>query len=115
MGPIGDGWMALVLIIVGAVLPTEIWRWLGLVIGGRINPRSDVLFFVRATATGIIAAFVARAVLFPVGVLANVPVWLRVAALLSALAAYALLGRHIIAGVAAGVAALLAGMLLLSG
>lgn len=113
MSPIGDGVGAAVLIVAGAALPTEIWRWLGLAIGWRINPNSEILFFVRATATGIVAAFVAHAVFFPVGGLATTPIGLRAAALVVGVLAFYTLKSNVLFGVGAGVATLLLGLWLL--
>lgn len=115
MSPIGEGWQAAVLIIVAAALPTEIWRWLGLAIGWRINPRSEILSFVRATATGIIAAFVAHALFFPTGALAGTPIGLRISALGAGLAAFLACGGHVLIGVGAGVAMLLLGQVVFTG
>ena len=115
MSPIGEGWLAAALIIIAAALPTEIWRWLGLAIGWRINPRSEILLFVRAAATGIIAAFVAHAIFFPTGLLAKTPIALRIAALAGGLVAFTAFRGHVLIGVGAGVAVLLGGQVLFAG
>lgn len=112
MSPIGEGGAAALLVVAGGVLPTEIWRWLGLAVGWRINPNSQFFIFVRSAATGIISAFVAHAVFFPTGSLAGTPLWLRIGAVASAILAFHLLGKHVLAGIGAGIAVLLIGLTL---
>lgn len=110
VSPIGEGWMAAALIVLCAALPTEIWRWLGLIIGQRINPHGGALLLVRAIATGIIAAFVAHSVLFPTGALAMTSIVLRVIAVAAALIVFFIAGRQVFLGVGAGVVALIIGV-----
>jgi branched-subunit amino acid transport protein len=109
VSPIGDGWPALAALICAAVLPTEVWRWIGLLVGRRIDPESMLLHWVRAVATAIIAAFVARAVFFPPGGLAEVPLWLRLAAMAAGAAAYAASRGFVFLGVGAAVLVLMFG------
>ena len=113
MSPIGEGWMAVGTILLCAALPTEIWRWLGLVLGRNINPQGEVLNLVRAVATGIIAAFVAHAVMFPSGSLASVPLYIRLIAVGAGVAAYAVTGQRIFVGAALTVVTLVIGLALI--
>lgn len=106
MSPIGDGLAAFAAIVAACALPTQVWRWLGVTIGRGIDPDSDVLLWVRAVATAIIAAFVANVVFFPTGGLAETPLWLRLAAMACGLAAYLLARRVVVVGVAAAVVTL---------
>ena len=59
----------LVLILVG-FLPSEVWRWLGIVLGRGLDENSEIILWVRGVATALIAAVVARIVLIPPGALA---------------------------------------------
>ena len=76
---IGD-WHALLMLLVAGFLPNEIWRMLGLWFGGGIDEGSELLIWVRAVATAILAGVIAQIVVQPPGALASVPAWLRYAA-----------------------------------
>ena len=70
----------LALLLIG-FLPSEVWRWLGIVLGRGLDENSEIIMWVRAVATALVAAVVARITLFPPGALAAVPVEVRLAAL----------------------------------
>ena len=69
----------LVLILVG-FLPNEIWRALGLVVARGLNEDSEIVVWSRAVATAILAAVIAKLILFPSGTLDNIPLAVRVGA-----------------------------------
>ncbi len=69
---IGD-WHALVILLVAGVIPNQIWRMLGLWFGGGIDEGSELLIWVRAVATAILAGVIAEIVVQPPGALASVP------------------------------------------
>jgi hypothetical protein len=100
----------LALLLVG-FLPSEVWRWLGLVIGGGLNEESEIILWVRGVATALVAGVVARIVMVPPGALATVPLSVRLAALACGFAAFLLIRRSAFAGVLVGEAALIAGAL----
>ena len=72
----GDPQALLVLVIAG-FLPNEVWRMLGLWLGGGVDEGSEVLIWVRAVATAILAGVIAQILVQPPGALASVPDWLR--------------------------------------
>ncbi len=100
----------LALILLG-FLPSEIWRWLGIVIGGGLDEDSEIILWVRAVATALIAAVCARIVLIPPGALATVPLEVRLAALGAGFLAFLLIRRSAFTGVLVGEAVLVAGAL----
>ncbi len=51
---IGD-WNALLVLLIAGFLPNEVWRMLGLWLGGGVNEGSELLVWVRAAATAILA------------------------------------------------------------
>jgi hypothetical protein len=106
-------WPYLVLIFVG-FLPNEIWRLLGLVLARRLNEGTEVLVWVRAVATAILAGVIGKLIFFPAGALIGVPLSVRIGALVLGLVAFALIRRSVFAGVVVGEAALIAGAMLLS-
>src|SRR6266851_2554581 len=69
-GVLGEGHALLVLLIAG-FLPNEIWRMLGLWLGGGVNEGSELLVWVRAVATAILAGVIAQILVQPPGSLAN--------------------------------------------
>ena len=105
---IGD-WHALVLLLVAGVIPNQIWRMLGVWLGGGLDEGSDLLMWVKAVATAILAGVIAQIMLEPPGALANVSALLRYGALLAGFVAFAATRRSILAGVACGEIVMLAG------
>ena len=75
----GD-WHALLILLVAGVIPNQIWRMLGLWLGGGLDEGSELLVWVRAVATAILAGVIAQIVVQPPGALASVPDWLRYSA-----------------------------------
>jgi len=106
-------WPYLVLILAG-FLPNEIWRLLGLVLARRLNEGAEVLVWVRAVATAILAGVIGKLIFFPAGALTSVPLSVRIGALALGLLAFALIRRSVFAGVLVGEAALIAGAMVLS-
>jgi hypothetical protein len=100
----------LVLLLIG-FLPSEVWRWLGVLLGRSLDEESEIVLWVRAVATALVAGVIARIVFFPPGGLATLPLELRLGAIGCGLAAFFLLRRSPFAGVIAGEAALVAGAL----
>ena len=100
---------ALLILIVAGFLPNEVWRMLGLWLGGGVDEGSEVLVWVRATATAILAGVIAQILIQPPGALASVPDWLRYGAVATGFLAFMLSRRSIFAGVVTGEIVLLAG------
>ncbi|MGB5213811.1 MAG: AzlD domain-containing protein [Anderseniella sp.] len=74
-----------VALIVAAMIPagfiaTYMWRALAVVAVTRIDPESDLLLWVRAVSTALVAALVMRMIIAPSGVLATIAVEHRFAA-----------------------------------
>lgn len=103
----------LALLLVG-FLPSEVWRWLGVMLGGGLDEQSEIILWVRAVATALITAVVARIVLIPPGALAGVPLSVRLAALAAGFLAFLLIRRSAFAGVLVGEAVLIGGALAFS-
>jgi branched-subunit amino acid transport protein len=105
---IGD-WHALVILLIAGVFPNQIWRMLALWFGSGIDEGSELLIWVRAVATAILAGVIAQILLQPPGALASVPGWLRLAALAAGAAGFIATRWSIFAGVACGEIVLIAG------
>ena len=98
----------LVLILVG-FLPNEAWRMLGIVVAHGLDEGSELVIWVRAVATALLAGVVAKITLFPPGGLADVPLSVRLCAIAFGFAAFLIVRRSVFAGVVAGEAALILG------
>ena len=105
---IGD-WHALVVLVIAGVIPNQIWRMLGLWFGGGLDEGSELLVWVRAVATAILAGVIAQILVSPPGALASVPGWLRYAAVAAGFAVFIVTRRSIFAGVVCGELVMLAG------
>ena len=105
---IGD-WHALLVLVIAGFLPNEVWRVLGLWFGGGVDEGSELLVWVRAVATAILAGVIAQILVLPPGSLATVPDWLRYGAVAAGFAIFMLTRRSIFAGVVCGEMVLLAG------
>ncbi|WP_127089802.1 AzlD domain-containing protein [Aquabacter cavernae] len=102
-------WSAILVVILAGFLPTEVWRSLAIVAGRRLQEGSEVLQWVRAVATALLAAVVARLIFVPTGMLVEAPLWLRLACVASGLAAFFAVRRSVFAGVLVGEVVLIGG------
>jgi hypothetical protein len=106
-----DLWPYLLLVLVG-FLPNEIWRVLGLVAARGLDEDSEIVVWVRAVATAVLAAVIAKLTIFSPGALASVPLAIRLLAVASGVAGYFVIRRSVFAGVIVGEAVLIVGTLL---
>lgn len=109
---LGELW-PYVFVLVAGFLATEMWRWIGVLVGARLDEASPALAWVRAVATALVAGVISKMLLSPGGALATTPALLRIIAAGIGLAAYLALGRRLFIGVAAAEAVLIAGWLAL--
>jgi branched-subunit amino acid transport protein len=107
-GFIGD-WHALVTLFIAGVIPNQIWRMFGVLFGSGIDEGSELLVWVRAVATAILAGVIAQIVVQPPGALASVPDALRYSAVIAGFLAFISIKRSIFAGVLCGEIVLLGG------
>jgi branched-subunit amino acid transport protein len=105
---LGD-WHSLLVLVIAGFLPNEVWRMLGLCLGGGVDEGSELLVWVRAVATAILAGVIAQILVLPPGALASVPDWLRYAAVAAGFASFIVTRRSIFAGVVGGEVVMLAG------
>jgi hypothetical protein len=99
-------WGYLVLVLVG-FLPSDVWRLLGVIIGRGLDEESELLVWVRAVATAVLAGVIAKILFFPPGSLAAMPLWVRLTAIALGFTAFLLVRRSVFAGIATGEAVLL--------
>ncbi len=107
-----NGWWIYLVIVVAGWLATDIWRYLGVIVGNRLDEDSEALQWVRAVATALVMAVTSKLVFFPTGTLADTPLWLRLGALGAGFLAFLLAGQRVIVCVVVSISLLIAGMML---
>lgn len=105
-----EGYWPYVFIAIAGWLATDIWRWLGVLAGNRLDENSEALTWVKAVATALVAAVIAKLVVYPTGELESSPLWLRLGAVAIGGVAFFASGRKQIWGIVAAIAALAAGL-----
>ena len=101
----------LALILVG-FLPNEFWRLLGIVASRSLDEGSELLMWVRAVATAVLAGVISQLILMPPGPLATLPLAARLSAVAAGFAVFLIARGSVFAGVLAGELALIAGAML---
>jgi hypothetical protein len=109
---IGD-WQSYVLLALAGLVPNEIWRLLGLWASRGIDEGAELMIWVRAVATAILAGVIAQVLISPPGALAAAPLWLRLGAVAVGVAIFFAARRSTLAGVVAAEVALMGGIHLL--
>lgn len=90
------------LIFVSAIFATYIWRFAAVMISHRIEPNHPIFEWFTCLAYGIIAALVARSLVFPIGILQEIPLWQRLCSMAIAFLGFYLLGRKLWIGILFG-------------
>ncbi len=103
-------WPYLFILLIGW-LPTDIWRALGVLLSGGIDENSEMLVFVRAVATALVAAVISKLILFPAGNLAIAPIELRVFAASLGFASFIISGKRVFIGILVAESILIGGSL----
>ena len=98
----------LALILVG-LLPNEVWRVLGLVVVRGLSEDSQIIVWVRAVATAILAGVMAQLIMTTSGALAAIPLFVRIGAAALGFAAFLVARRSVFVGVLVGEMLFLAG------
>ena len=105
-------WPYLFIFLAGSVA-TDMWRFLGVYFAGHLDENAEILVLVRTMATALVAAVIAKLILYPDGALAASPVWLRIGAAVMGFAAYLFAGKKVFAGVIGAEAVLVIGLMAL--
>lgn len=108
----GEYWVYGVIILAGW-LATDIWRWLGVLAGNRLDDDSEALKWVKAVATALVMAVTVKLIVFPAGSLEATPLWLRLGAALAGFVAFLLAGQRVVVGVVVPVVLLALGLAVL--
>ena len=106
-------WWPYLFILIAGWAATDIWRFLGVLVGNRLAEDSDIMVLVRTVATALVAAVIGNLIIFPSGALAATPMALRIVAAAAGFAAYLLARKSMVVGITAAEAVLIAGYLAL--
>ena len=98
----------LALALVG-FLPNEVWRVLGLVLVRGLSEDSQIVVWVRAVATAILAGVLAQLIMTSTGALAAIPLFVRIGSAVIGFAAFVLARKSVFVGVLVGETVFLAG------
>lgn len=91
----------LIMVLVAAV-PTGLWRVSGIVLARRLSSQSEIFEWVRFVATALLAGVVSKLLFSSTGVLAEVPLSIRIGAIASAFLVFMLCKRSVLIGVLVG-------------
>lgn len=83
---------------------TWLWRGLGVLLSGRLDPKSAMFEWVSCVAYALVAGLIARIIVAPSGLLAETALADRLLACAAALLAYHLARRNMFAGMVSGLA-----------
>jgi hypothetical protein len=103
------------LVVVFGFLPSEVWRVLAVFLSRGFDEKAEILVWVRAVATALVAGVVAKILFAPSGALVAVPLAWRLGALALGVAAFFTARRSVMTGVIVGEAALVAAAWLAAG
>ena len=92
--------------ILACALATYLWRAGGVALAARLDLDSPALRWFGCVAYALVAGLVARLIVLPAGPLAGMGLGTRLTATAIGIAVFAATGRSLLAGVAAGAAAL---------
>ncbi|MDZ7602096.1 MAG: AzlD domain-containing protein [Hoeflea sp.] len=106
-------WWPYVFIAIAGWLATDMWRWIGVLVGNRLEQDSAALTWVRAVATALLAAVIAKLIIYPTGELADVPLALRLVAVSVGFAVFLASGKRTWAGIVTALGVLIGGQLLI--
>lgn len=63
--------------LAGACIGTYICRAMGVMLSGRINQDSEIFRWLGAITYAMVAALTIKMILFPIGMLNTIPIWIR--------------------------------------
>lgn len=95
---------ALVLLTLGAIAGTYIWRCAGVMFATRVKSDGPVFQWVTFVSYAMLGGLIARMVILPIGPLMETPLLFRSLAFVIGLGMFFLLGRRVLPAVFIGVA-----------
>jgi len=92
------------LLMFAAAAATYMWRGLGVLLSGRLNPQSALFEWVSCVAYALVAGLIARIIVAPSGLLAQTALMDRLLACAVAFIAYRIARRNMFVGLISGMA-----------
>ena len=90
------------IIFIFAIFATYIWRFAGVMISHRIEANHSAFEWFTCLAYGIIASLVARTLIIPAGLMAEIPLWQRLIPMLFAFIGFYMFGKRLLVGIVFG-------------
>ena len=90
------------IVFISAIFATYIWRFAGVIISHRLESNHPVFEWFTCLAYGIIASLVARTLIIPSGLMAEVPLWQRLIPMLFAFIGFYIFGKRLLVGIVFG-------------
>ncbi|MBI3372019.1 MAG: AzlD domain-containing protein [Betaproteobacteria bacterium] len=94
--------LELALLVLACGAATDLWRWLGVPLSGRVPADSEVFAWIGCVAYAMVASLIARMVILPSGVLTATLLSERLLACAVGLVAYYAGRRNLLLGILAG-------------
>ena len=91
-------------LLILAIAATYVWRGLGVVISGRIDPEGEAFKIVSCVAYALLAGLISRMIVLPTGALAETPTFDRVFSVIVGIGVFFLFKRNVLLGTFGGVA-----------
>jgi Branched-chain amino acid transport protein (AzlD). len=88
--------------LISAIFATYIWRFAGVIISHRIEANHPAFEWFTCLAYGIIASLVARTLIIPSGLMAEIPLWQRLIPMLFAFIGFYMFGKRLLVGIIFG-------------
>ena len=93
--------------LISAIFATYIWRFAGVIISHRIEAKHPAFEWFTCLAYGIIASLVARTLIIPSGLMAEIQLWQRLIPMLFAFIGFYMFGKRLLVGIIFGETAFL--------
>ncbi|MEE2952583.1 MAG: AzlD domain-containing protein [Pseudomonadota bacterium] len=106
---IAASWWPFAFILLAGWLPTDIWRYLGVLTSGQLDEHSPLAAISRTVATALVSAVIGQLVFYPTGAMADFSLPVRIGALGLGFVAYLTCGRRVLVGILTAEAILFAG------
>ena len=90
------------IVLISAIFATYIWRFAGVMISHRIEANHPAFEWFTCLAYGIIASLVARTLIIPSGLMAEVLLWQRLIPILIAFIGFYMFGKRLLVGIVFG-------------
>ena len=87
------------IVFISAIFATYIWRFAGVMISHRLEANHPLFEWFTCLAYGIIASLVARTLIIPSGLMAELLLWQRLIPMIFAFIGFYIFGKRLLAGI----------------